>query len=92
MIKELILKNRSYRRFFQDEKISREQLRNWVDLARNSASARNSQSLKYILSTDESLNAQIFDQLAWAGYINYWLGRRATISIHRHAERHHDFR
>ncbi|HZL09107.1 MAG TPA: nitroreductase family protein [Prolixibacteraceae bacterium] len=74
MLKDLILKNRSYRRFYQSEKISQKQLREWVDLARNSASARNAQSLKYILSTEESLNIQIFDQLAWAGYITTWEG------------------
>jgi nitroreductase len=74
MIRELILKNRSYRRFYQSEKISELQLRNWVDLARNSASARNAQSLKYILSTDDSFNAKIFELLAWAGYLTTWPG------------------
>ncbi len=74
MLKDLILKNRSYRRFYQSEKISNEQLREWVDLARHSASARNSQSLKYILSTEETSNAGIFEQLAWAGYLLYWQG------------------
>jgi nitroreductase len=74
MLKDLILKNRSYRRFYQKEKITAEQLRDWVDLARNSASARNSQPLKYILCTDESFNAQIFEQLAWAGYLSTWPG------------------
>lgn len=74
MLKDLILKNRSYRRFYQNEKISTEQLRDWVDLARNSASARNAQSLKYILSTDELLNSEIFEQLAWAGYLTTWKG------------------
>ncbi len=74
MLKDLILKNRSYRRFYQSEKISTEQLRDWVDLARNSASARNAQPLKYILSTEEEFNAQLFGQLAWAGYLSYWDG------------------
>ena len=74
MLKDLVLKNRSYRRFYQTEKISEAQLRDWVDLARNSASARNAQSLKYILSTDESFNAKIFEQLAWAGYLTTWKG------------------
>ena len=74
MLKDLILKNRSYRRFYQSERISKSQLTNWIDLARCSASARNSQSLKYIISTDESLNAEIFEQLAWAGYLSYWSG------------------
>jgi len=74
MLKELILKNRSYRRFYQSERISANQLREWVDLARNSASARNAQPLKYILSTDEAFNARIFEHLAWAGYLSYWAG------------------
>lgn len=74
MLKDLILKNRSYRRFYQSERIEKQQLVDWIDLARCSASARNSQSLKYIVSTDESLNAEIFEQLAWAGYLSYWSG------------------
>ncbi len=74
MLKDLILKNRSYRRFFQSERITDEMLREWVDLARNSASARNAQCIKYILSTDETSNARIFEQLAWAGYLKEWPG------------------
>jgi len=74
MLKDLILKNRSYRRFYQSEKITLEQLRKWVDLARNSASARNGQSMKYILCTDELFNARIFELLSWAGYLLIWPG------------------
>jgi nitroreductase len=74
MLKDLILKNRSYRRFYQEEKISNEQLYRWIDLARNSASARNAQTLKYILSTDEPFNAKIFELLGWAGYLTTWHG------------------
>jgi len=74
MLKELVLKNRSYRRFYQSERISPVMLRQWVELARNSASARNSQPLKYILCTDETSNSLIFDQLAWAGYLTEWSG------------------
>ncbi|MEK7720453.1 MAG: nitroreductase family protein [Bacteroidota bacterium] len=74
MLKDLILKNRSYRRFYQYERITDVMLLDWVDLARNSASARNAQCIKYILSTDETSNAQIFDQLAWAGYLKDWPG------------------
>jgi hypothetical protein len=74
MIRDLILKNRSYRRFHQSERISETQLCEWVDLARNSGSARNSQSLKYILSIDDSFNSQIFELLSWAGYLSTWKG------------------
>ena len=74
MLKDLILKNRSYRRFYQSQRISKALLTSWVDLARCSASARNAQSLKYIISSDVALNAEIFEHLAWAGYLPYWKG------------------
>jgi nitroreductase len=74
MIKDLIYKNRTYRRFYQSERITEQQLREWVELARNSASARNAQSLKYILSTEESFNSQLFELLGWAGYLTTWPG------------------
>ena len=74
MLKDLILKNRSYRRFFQTEKISEIQLLEWVDLARNSASARNAQPLKYILCTTESFCSEVFETLGWAGYLTSWPG------------------
>lgn len=74
MLRDLIIKNRSYRRFYQSEKIEIVQLRNWVDLARNSASGRNIQSLKYMLCNEAELNSKIFDQLSWAGYLPEWPG------------------
>lgn len=74
MIRELILKNRSYRRFDESVKISSEQLKSWIGLARLAASGRNMQPLKYILSTEESKNEKIFSTLAWAGYLKDWDG------------------
>ena len=74
MIRELVLKNRSYRRFYQDVAIEVETLRELVDLARLSASGGNLQPLKYILSRDPQKNASIFQCLAWAGYIKDWPG------------------
>ncbi len=74
MLKSLILKNRSYRRFFQDTPISRETLRELVDLARNSASASNRQPLKYYLSCEPEQNGIIFPHLGWAGYLPEWGG------------------
>lgn len=74
MIRDLILRNRSYRRFQQSEKISIEQLRNWLELARFSASGRNAQPLKYILVNNNTTCAAIFECLAWAGYLTDWKG------------------
>jgi nitroreductase len=74
MIKELLLKNRSYRRFFQEVAIDRQILRELVDLARLSPSAANLQPLKYILSCEPQKNALIFPHLGWAGYLKDWPG------------------
>jgi nitroreductase len=74
MLKDLILKNRSYRRFCQELPISLDDLKELVDLARQSASAANRQPLKYILSHQPEMNARIFPYLAWAGYLKDWGG------------------
>ena len=74
MIKDLITKNRSYRRFHEDVPIERQTLVELVDLARLSASAANLQPLKYILCCEPDKNATVFKHLAWAGYIKDWPG------------------
>ncbi len=74
MIEALIRQNRSVRRFYQEEKISRETLVWLVNLARMSASAANLQPLKYLLSQEPEMNQDIFSCLAWAGYLTDWPG------------------
>ena len=63
---KLVKKNRSYRRFNQNVRISVDQIHRWIELARNSASGRNMQPLKYALSTDEKINSLIFEQIGRA--------------------------
>lgn len=74
MIKDLITKSRSYRRFFQEVAIDRRILRELVELARLSPSAANLQPLKYILCCEPKKNALIFQHLGWAGYLKDWPG------------------
>jgi nitroreductase len=74
MLKDLIRKNRSYRRFEQDYQIDLDTLRELVDLARLSASVSNRQALRFILSADPEVNAKIFSTLAWAGFLTDWPG------------------
>jgi nitroreductase len=52
MIRNLVERNRTYRRFYENETISKEQLMDWVDLARITSSGMNMQPLKYILSCE----------------------------------------
>jgi len=74
MIRDSIIKNRSYRRFYEEVSIELKTLKELVDFARLSASAGNLQPLKYILSSDPQKNALIFPHLAWAGYLKDWSG------------------
>ena len=74
MLKDLVLKCRSYRRFYQEIAIDNKTLRELVDLARYSASAINRQPLKYILSSSPEKNALIFSTLHWAGTLKTWPG------------------
>jgi nitroreductase len=74
MIRDLIIKNRSYRRFHEKVDIKLATLKELVDLARHSASARNAQPLKYILSCETQRNSLIFAHLAWAAYLTGWSG------------------
>ena len=72
MLKDLIIKNRTYRRFYEDVKISKEDLRYFIELARLSSSPRNRQSLKFYFSNEEEKNKQIFETLSWAGALPNW--------------------
>ena len=74
MLKELLMKNRSYRRFYQNERVPEEVLRELVGLTCYCASGRNAQALRYRIVTDEASCAQVFSTLAWAGYLKDWPG------------------
>jgi nitroreductase len=71
---DLVKRNRSFRRFNENVVLSEETILRWLELARNTASGRNMQPLKYIIHTDRQINAMIFDHLAWAGYLTHWAG------------------
>jgi nitroreductase len=73
-LRDLVVSNRSYRRFYEDVAIDCEVLKELVDLARLSASGANKQPLKYMLSCDAATNASIFPLLGWAGYLKDWPG------------------
>jgi nitroreductase len=73
-LKDLVLRNRSYRRFYQEEAVELETLKELVDLARLSPSGSNRQPLKFMLSCDPAKNALIFPHTRWAGFLKDWGG------------------
>jgi nitroreductase len=74
MLKDLVLRNRSCRRFKEADPIDRQTLVDLVDLARLSASGNNDQPLKYFLSWEPERNALIFPHLRWARQLKDWAG------------------
>lgn len=74
MLKELVFRTRSYRRFYENVPVDLETLRSLLDLARLSASGANLQPLKFITSRDPASNGRIFSHLHWAGYLKDWDG------------------
>lgn len=65
---EAIKSRRSVRRFRQ-EAISKETLLELVEAARCAPSAANRQPLEFVIVNAEEQTAQVFAQLAWAGYV-----------------------
>jgi nitroreductase len=74
MFRDLVLKNRSYRRFDASQPIGRQTLVHLVDLARFIPSGRNLQPLKYLIAYTPERNDLIFACLSWAGYLKDWNG------------------
>jgi nitroreductase len=74
MLRDLVLRTRSVRRFDQSVSIPLATLRELVDIARHTASAGNMQPLRYILSAEEEMNTAIFRHLRWAAYLRNYGG------------------
>lgn len=74
MLRDLIIKSRTCRRFNQAAAIEKQTLMDLVDLARLSPSGMNKQALKYFLSCDPDTNAKIFPHIGWAGALPDWPG------------------
>lgn len=74
MIDTLIRKNRSYRRFHQNDEVSADTLKELVNLARLTGSAANLQPLKYVIANGPEKRESIFPCLSWAGYLKDWPG------------------
>ncbi|MDF2876255.1 MAG: Nitroreductase family protein [Sporomusa sp.] len=74
MFSDIVKANRSYRRFFEQEAVTRDTLLTLVDYARLVPSGANKQALKYYIACEQPLNEQIFATLGWAGYLKEWPG------------------
>ena len=74
MLKELVKKARSYRRFDNTFQISDEVLHDLIDTARITPSTSNRQLIKYLISNKKENNDKIYPCMAWATYLQDWAG------------------
>lgn len=74
MIKDIVQRSRSYRRFDENYQVTEQTLVELVELARLTPSGGNLQPLKYLLSASPEKNDSIFPALKWAGYLKDWPG------------------
>lgn len=74
MIENLVKKNRSYRRFYEEKEITKESILELLELARFTPSAANKQSTRYMISCTPEQNEKVFSNLFWAGYLKEWAG------------------
>ena len=74
MLKDTILKTRSYRRFDSKRAVTESELREMVDAARLSGSAANRQRVRFVLVNDKPTCDRLFTNVAFAGYLKEWAG------------------
>ncbi|HBG09491.1 MAG: nitroreductase family protein [Limnochordia bacterium] len=74
MLKDLITKTRSYRRFKQEPAPTMADLESLITLARMAPAASNKQPWKYVLVQDPETLPKVFSCLKWAGYLTDWPG------------------
>ena len=72
--RQLLIGDRSIRRFEENKKINYETLLQLVELTRYCSSGRNLQPLKYKIIFKEEECEKVFPLLAWAGYLTDWDG------------------
>ena len=73
-LRELLMNDRSVRRFDESRSIDTAILERLVELTRYCASGRNAQPLRYRMVTDKTECEALFGTLAWAGYYKDWDG------------------
>lgn len=74
MLKDLVYTCRSYRRFYEEVKIPREDLMELVDLARMTGCGANAQALKFRIVDAPEETEKVFATLRWAAALPDWGG------------------
>ncbi len=71
-LKSLVQSSRTTRRFKKDAKVTNEDLKELLEVARLTSSAKNMQPIKYILVTKKEEVLQLAQTAAWAAHFKEW--------------------
>lgn len=71
-LKSLVKSARTTRRFKKDTQVTNEDLRQILDIARITSSAKNMQPIKYILVTKKEEVLKLAQTAAWAAHLKDW--------------------
>lgn len=74
MLRELMMSNRTVRRFEESREVDTHTLERLVELTRYCPSGRNMQPLRYVIINDAERKREVFPLLKWAGYFKDWDG------------------
>ena len=74
MFKEIVLKNRSYRRFYEEKSITEEEIKYLVEMGHLTPSGANKQPVRFVLVNSKEGCGKVYETLRWAGYYNDWDG------------------
>lgn len=73
-LRDLLTRNRSYRRFDENQRIERSTLVDWIELTRLCPSAANRQPLRYLIACSTAETDTVFPHLRWAASLRDWPG------------------
>lgn len=73
-LRELMMRNRTVRRFEEDREVTIKTLEKLVELTRYCPSGRNAQPLRYVAINTPEERAKVYPLLKWAGYFSDWDG------------------
>ncbi len=76
-LRDLLIRNRSYRRFDENYRIDRSILTELVELSRCCASAANRQPLRFLIAGTPEETDDVFPHLHWAAGLTDWDGPEA---------------
>jgi nitroreductase len=73
-IRDLLARNRSYRRYDENHRLERSTLVDLVELTRFCPSAANRQPLRYLIACSPEETVEVFPHLYWAAALKDWPG------------------